>query len=143
MQNANTTQCLHFELCILNYRPVQLWGPVALYMAAIFYLSSLHQAPLPPGVADKPAHSFGYLGFGLVIARALARGLPPRITLRQALIGFALASFYGITDELHQRFVTGRSAEIADWYADSLGASIALFACWAWGIISTRSVNDF
>jgi VanZ family protein len=127
---------LHFELCILNYRPVQLWGPVALYMAAIFYLSSLHQAPLPPGVADKPAHSFGYLGFGLVIARALARGLPPRITLRQALIGFALASFYGITDEFHQRFVAGRSADIADWYADSLGAAIALFACWAWGILA-------
>ncbi len=105
-------------------------------MAAIFYLSSLHQAPLPPGVADKPAHSFGYLGFGLVIARALARGLPPRITLRQALVGFALASFYGITDEFHQRFVAGRSADIADWYADSLGAAIALFACWAWGILA-------
>ena len=108
-------------------------------MAVIFYVSSLHQAPLPQGVGDKPAHSFGYLGLGLVIARALARGLPPRITLRQALIGFALASLYGITDEFHQRFVAGRSAEIADWYADSLGAVIALFACWAWGILSTRS----
>jgi VanZ family protein len=128
---------LHFAFCILNYRRlISLWGPVALYMAAIFYLSSLHQAPLPPGVADKPAHSFGYLGFGLVIARALARGLPPRITLRQALIGFALASFYGITDEFHQRFVAGRSADIADWYADSLGAAIALLVCWAWGILA-------
>jgi VanZ family protein len=127
---------LHFEPCILNYRLVQLWGPVALYMAAIFYLSSLHQAPLPPGVSDKPAHSFGYLGLGLVIARALARGLPPRVTLRQALIGIALASLYGITDEFHQRFVAGRSADMADWYADSLGAAIALFGCWAWGILA-------
>ena len=108
-------------------------------MAVIFYVSSLHQAPLPQGVGDKPAHSLGYLGLGLVIARALSGGVPPRITLRQALIGLALASFYGITDEFHQRFVAGRSADIADWYADSLGAAIALFACWAWGIISTRS----
>ena len=107
-------------------------------MATIFYVSSLHQAPLPPGVSDKPAHAFGYMGFGFVIARALAGGLPPRITLRQALIGLALASFYGVTDEFHQRFVAGRSAEIADWYSDTIGAAIALFACWAWDIIGSR-----
>jgi VanZ family protein len=107
-------------------------------MAAIFYVSSLHDAPLPPGVGDKPAHAFGYLGFGVVIARALAGGLPPRLTLRQVLIGLALASFYGITDEFHQRFVPGRTADIVDWYSDSVGAAIALFACWAWGIISIR-----
>ena len=105
-------------------------------MAAIFYVSSLHQAPLPEGVSDKPAHAFGYLGFGLVIARALAGGLPPRITMRQALIGLALASFYGITDELHQYFVPGRSADIADWYSDSIGSAIALLGCWAWSILS-------
>ena len=108
-------------------------------MATIFYLSSLHQAPLPPGISDKPAHAFGYMGFGFVIARALAGGLPPRITLRQALIGLALASLYGVTDEFHQWFVPGRSADIADWYSDSLGSAIALFACWAWSIISARS----
>ena len=130
---------MHFESCILNYRLLQLWGPVAVYMATIFYLSSLHQASLPPGISDKPAHAFGYMGFGFVIARALAGGLPPRITLRQALIGLALASFYGVTDEFHQRFVAGRSAEIADWYSDTTGAAIALFACWAWSIISARS----
>jgi VanZ family protein len=105
-------------------------------MAAIFCVSSLHQPPLPPGVSDKPAHAFGYLGFGVVIARALAGGLPLRITLRQALIGLALASFYGITDEVHQHFVPGRSADITDWYSDSIGSAVALFGCWAWSIIS-------
>ncbi|HEU5258710.1 MAG TPA: VanZ family protein [Vicinamibacterales bacterium] len=117
---------------------MSLWLPVAIYMAVIFYVSSLHQPPLPPGVSDKPAHAFGYLGFGLVIARALAGGLPPRITLRQALVGLALASLYGITDELHQHFVPGRTADIADWYSDSIGSAIALFGCWAWSIIFAR-----
>ena len=112
------------------------WGPVLIYMAAIFYLSSLHQPPLPPGVSDKPAHAVGYLGFGAVIARALAGGLPPRITLGQALIGLAIASGYGVTDELHQLFVPGRSADIADWFSDTVGSAIGLFGCWAWGIIS-------
>ena len=114
------------------------WGPVLIYMAVIFYVSSLQQPPLPAGISDKPAHAFGYLGFGLVIARALAGGLPPRITLRQALLGLALASLYGITDELHQHFVPGRTADIADWYSDSIGAALGLLGCWAWGIIFAR-----
>ena len=113
-------------------------------MGTIFFFSSLHQPPLPPGLSDKPAHGAGYMGFGFVIARALAGGLPPRITLRQALIGLALAAGYGVTDEFHQSFVAGRSADVADWYSDVTGSAIALFACWAWDIISTRRHrNDF
>ena len=122
----------------MNYRLIALWGPVFVYMAAIFVLSSLHNPPLPAGVTDKPAHAFGYLGFGLVIARALARGLPPRITLQQACVGLVIASLYAVTDEVHQRFVPGRSADIGDWYADSIGSAIALAACWAWDIIASH-----
>ena len=107
-------------------------------MAAIFYVSSLHQAPLPPGISDKPAHVVGYLGFGLVIARALAGGLPPRITLRDLFTGLMIAVAYAASDEFHQRFVPGRSAELNDLYADAAGSAIALIACWAWGIISAR-----
>jgi VanZ family protein len=109
-----------------------------IYMAAIFYVSSLHQAPLPPGMPDKPAHAFGYMGFGLVIARALAGGLPPRITLRDLFIGLAMAVAYGASDEFHQQFVSGRTAELADLYADTAGAATALVACWAWGILLPR-----
>ena len=125
----------------LKYRRLSLWGPVIGYMAVIFYFSSLHEAPLPPGVGDKPAHAVGYLGLGLVIARALAGGLPPRITLRQSLVGLALAALYGLSDEWHQSFVAGRTADIADWYSDSIGSAIALLACWAWSIIWPRGVS--
>jgi VanZ family protein len=136
-----TTNCPHFESGILNSRHFSLWAPVIAYMVVIFYFSSLHEAPLPPGVGDKPAHAFGYFGLGVVIARALAGGLPPRLTLREALIGLAIAALYGMTDEWHQSFVAGRSADIADWYSDSMGSTLALFACWAWGIISRRGVS--
>jgi VanZ family protein len=123
----------------LNYRAfLAHWGPVLIYMAVIFFVSSLHQPPLPPGVSDKPAHAFGYFGFGVVIARAFSGGFPPRITAWQALIGLALASCYGITDEVHQHFVPGRSAEVADWMSDSIGSAIGLFGCWAWSIIFAR-----
>jgi VanZ family protein len=34
------------------------------------------------------------------------------------------ASFYGLTDEFHQRFTVHRSCDIHDWYADTLGACV-------------------
>jgi VanZ family protein len=110
-------------------------------MAVIFYLSSLHQAPLPPGMGDKPAHGFGYMGLGMVVARALAGGVPPRVTLRQLLTGVAIASFYGVTDEWHQSFVAGRSSDVFDWLSDTIGSALGLLACWAWGIIRPRGVS--
>jgi VanZ family protein len=110
-------------------------------MAVIFYFSSLHQPTLPPGVSDKPAHAFGYMGFGIVIARALAGGLPPRITMRQVLIGLAIASLYGVTDEWHQSFVAGRTSDVFDWFSDTIGSALGLMACWAWGIIRPRGVS--
>ena len=120
-------------------RPVRLWWPVALYMAAIFLVSSLHTAPLPSGVSDKPAHALAYVGLAGLIARALGRGLPPRLTLIDLAIGFALTMAYAASDEFHQWFVPGRSADVADLGADAIGAAIALIACWAWGILAVRS----
>lgn len=110
-------------------------------MAVIFFVSSLHKAPLPRGLPDKPAHAFGYTGLGFVIARALAGGLPPRMTRRDFFIGFAIAVAYAASDEFHQRFVPGRSAELADLFADAVGSAIALITCWVWGIISRRSTQ--
>jgi VanZ family protein len=120
-------------------RRVGLWGPVVVYMAAIFVVSSFHQAPLPPGMSDKPAHALAYMGLGFVIARALGGGLPPRITRRDLFMGLAIAVAYAASDEFHQRFVPGRYADLADLYADATGSAIALTACWAWGIISPHS----
>jgi VanZ family protein len=115
------------------------WLPVAVYMAAIFYFSSLHQAPLPADVSDKYAHALAYAGLGLLTTRASARGLPARITWRIALTAVAIATAYGASDEFHQRFVAGRSADIRDLYADMTGAALATAACWLWGILAIRS----
>jgi VanZ family protein len=116
-----------------------LWAPVVAYMALIFYLSSLHQAPLPQGMSDKAGHSLGYVGLGFLVTRAIAGGVPRRITLKQALLAIVVTTAYGATDEYHQRFVAGRSAELADLYADGAGACAAAALSWAWGIIALRS----
>jgi VanZ family protein len=117
-------------------RALLLWGPVVVYMAAIFHVSGLSEAPLPPGFGDKPSHSFAYAGLAVVIVRALSGGLPARVGLRAALACVLLAIAYGVTDEFHQSLVPGRSAELYDLYADAVGAIVGTAACWAWGIIS-------
>lgn len=122
----------------MTWRQFGLWAPVVAYMAAIFYVSSLHQAPLPPQIGDKSAHALGYVGLAIVLARALAGGLTNRLTPRAALLAAALATGYGATDELHQSAVTGRSSELADLGADAAGALTGALGLWAWGIIAVR-----
>ena len=120
-------------------RTLWLWGPVIVVMTAIFFVSSLSQAPLPGDMNDKTGHMLGYGVLGVTVVRALAGGLPRRVTLRIALTAMAITVGYGVSDELHQRFVEGRSAELADVYADAAGAFGATIACWAWGILAVRA----
>jgi VanZ family protein len=47
---------------------------------------------------------------------------------RAVIVGIAIASAFGAADEWHQRFIPGRSTELADWEADSLGACAGALA---------------
>jgi VanZ family protein len=116
-----------------------LWGPVVAYMALIFVLSAQPQPPLPPQLSDKQGHSIGYLGLAVTVGRALAGGLIAGTSLPTSAAAWAIASAYAATDEWHQSFVPGRSADVHDWYADATGALLGAGACWAWGIIRARA----
>lgn len=120
---------------------LRLWAPVVLYMAAIFYVSSLPQPPMPPG-PDKPWHTLAYFGFALVTVRASAGGLPRRIDARTAGLAIVLAVTYAVTDEIHQWFVPGRSADVRDLIADAIGVLAGTAACRAWGIIAQTSRDE-
>jgi VanZ family protein len=108
-------------------------------MAAIFFVSGLQVAPLPQQVSDKTGHIVAYLGLAILSVRALGGGLPCRVVMRVAWSALAIAAGYGMFDEIHQRFVPGRSADVLDWYADVSGAVIGIGACWLWGIIACRA----
>ncbi len=90
-----------------DLRLLFLWGPVLVAMAAIFYVSSLHEAPLPDDVSDKSGHVLAYTALGVTVVRAVAGGLPRRITARIAAVAIAMTVAYGASDELHQAFVAG------------------------------------
>lgn len=115
---------------------MSLWAPVVMYMAAIFFVSAQSDPPMPAGVSDKSLHGLAYLGLAVLVIRAVAGRLPARLTWRVAAATLAITIGYAMTDELHQTFVPGRSADAADLLADAIGASAGLIGCWAWGIIA-------
>jgi VanZ family protein len=92
-------------------------------MALIFGASSLTDpGPMPGGVSDKTVHAAVYAVFALLLLRALAKGRLDGITWPRILTAVALTTLYGISDELHQRFVPGRSSDVLDVAADAVGA---------------------
>ncbi len=101
--------------------------PPILYGGLIFYLSSrsFENVDLTHGL-DKGVHLIIYAGLGYLVLRALHRlEQRPRIYLWMVCIVF----LYGLSDELHQRFVPGRTFEILDLLVDGLGGVIAGVVC--------------
>ena len=115
------------EQRILNW--LTYWLPPLLMMAAIFYLS--HQPDLPHApepwldvLLKKLGHATEYAILFLLLLRAYRRDR----AAEQALKTSALAAVaYAITDELHQAFVPGRSA---NWYDVVIDASGVLLLWW-------------
>lgn len=55
-----------------------------------------------------------------------------------ALFAFGIAVLYAATDELHQRFVPGRSGQITDVGFDAIGAFVGALGCWLVHRVATR-----
>jgi VanZ family protein len=112
-----------------------LWLPVAIYMAGLFYVSSLQDPPAPAGVADVNLHALAYCGLMLLVLRAVSAGAWARVTLSTIAIAWLITVAYGVTDEWHQMYVPTRHAEFRDLQADAIGALAAGIGAKAWGII--------
>lgn len=104
-------------------KPFVAWLPAILIAVVIFLLSSIPGSGLPglfPG-ADKIAHGGIYAALAAGCAFAL-RSSHPSLQRCWWLVAAGLASLYGVTDELHQLLVPGRSCDVWDWVADTGGA---------------------
>ena len=102
---------------------------VVFYAGLIVALSSQSTLPLPESVLpiDKAAHLIEYGGLSSLLYWAhLAEGSTRRAAWWSAVI---LASLYGVSDEVHQYFVPGRSSEVLDWVADTSGAALGAWGC--------------
>lgn len=126
--------------------PLFLWGPVVLQMALIFAASSIpNLGQLPGGMSDKSGHSIGYALLGFLLLRAFARGRLRDVTWPWLAAAIVVATLYGVSDEFHQLFVPGRSADrydvLADFAGGTLGATLGWLAGAArrWGILDSSS----
>ena len=106
------------------------WSPAFLMALFILFMSS--QANPPGGGlfafipnSDKLAHMTEYFIFASFIYIALRRGHNIKNS-RAIFAAILVASVYGITDELHQRFIPGRSTDVLDWAADAIGSMIVI-----------------
>ncbi len=95
------------------------------YAVFIFWLSSLSS---PPGAGVLPynsGHFLLYLPFGVLLFLAFKElGYDKRKALLYAIL---LASAYGVSDELHQLFVSGRQVDPVDWALDTIGSIVGAF----------------
>jgi hypothetical protein len=92
------------------------------WMATIYYLSSQSMPDIDLGFSgqDKVLHMAGYGLLGLLWLGALPRRAGG-YSLWQVALATGIAALYGLSDEWHQSFVPGRSADILDVAADGLG----------------------
>jgi len=113
---------------------IGLWGPVAVYMAAIYYGAGMSQVPGPAAqVSDTVLHVSGYAGLAILTLRAVAGGRWSGVTSRTMALALVIATVHGMSVEVEQMFVPSRMAEWRDVGNDILGALAGLVAVWAWG----------
>lgn len=86
----------------------------------------------------KAAHLLAYLTLGWLTARATHTA--DRVA-RPGLVAWLIATGYAATDEVHQRFVPGRSAELTDVLLDATGALVGVGLYWLASGHDTHSVR--
>jgi len=108
-------------------RKMDPWAPPLALMALIFFLSA--QPNLSSGlgwidhVARKLVHASEYALLCFLWWRALRTVMDRLRALVPALV---IAVGYAATDEVHQRFVSGRHSTWIDVLIDSMGAALAV-----------------
>ncbi len=110
---------------ILRYQlPVFVWALV------IYVASSIPSRSIPrlPVGSDKIIHATIFLVLCWLAHRALRFQQNPLLAKLSLFFAIALTIVYGVTDEYHQLFVPGRSADLRDLLADAGGGLIYTMA---------------
>ena len=108
-----------------------LWP--ALLAGTIFLLSGAKELATPDfGLQfskDKLAH---FLVFGLLATSILRTPKLRACHWQDLAITILIVSGYGAFDEFRQSLTPGRTVELGDWIADTVGASVAVTAYARW-----------
>ncbi|NIA19962.1 MAG: VanZ family protein [Xanthomonadaceae bacterium] len=106
--------------------------PLLGYCGLIFYLSCQSGIDLPSfAQSDKVLHLAEYAVLGALAYRFFQQLLPGKTPVFVVMVAFLFALVYGLSDEFHQSFVSGRDSSWLDILADGaggyLGARVTMF----------------
>jgi VanZ family protein len=108
---------------------VQYRLPAVLWAFVIFALSSIPSAKLPHFILlkfDKLVHAGFFFILGILVYRAFEPRIPTiSFNWRRLILAVSIVVLYGIFDEVHQGFVPGRTVDVLDTVADSIGGLLA------------------
>jgi len=112
-------------------RRIARFFPAAIIYAVITALSSRAEFPIeaPFSWFDKLVHfaEFSLLGLALAFGTFRGRTAPRRERLfREASGLWIFGTGLGLLDEVHQMFVPGRNADLADAASDALGIALGI-----------------
>ena len=104
------------------------WLPPLLWAGVILFGTSLpaEAVPVQTSKIDKVLHFSIYTVFSYLLTRQFSYSMTRS---KAAAFAVLFAVVFGALDEWHQSFIPGRSTELADWGADSLGALVGAIAC--------------
>jgi len=116
------------------------WLPVLLYCLLI-YIQSSHDMPehLPDFFCkDKLLHFAAYAVLGMLVYRALLRTMRHKFGALTLISGSIIVSFlYGLSDEIHQYYVSYRHADVLDALADLAGSVCGVYI-YHWLVVKYR-----
>jgi len=126
-------------------RRLAAWLPVVIWAGVIFALSSVPGPQLPTvdlPQSDKLAHATVYGVLGAFAFRATRLSWSsPRSPLVTAAAAVAIATVYGISDELHQMLTPQRTPDwhdvVADMMGGVLGAVVMMTVPWMKSLASS------
>ena len=104
--------------------------PPVLWAIVIFAESSVPGPKIPalPSGSDKVVHAFIYFVFCGLVYRWLASRYAGRSMGFELFLAEVATILYGLSDEFHQMYVPGRTADILDVTADACGGVLFILA---------------
>jgi len=118
------------------------WRILAIvYAVLVVTVSSLPNVDLPnlgTGHLDKILHFVQYTVFGFLAARGWGPQRAGKGSGWTTWLPALVMLLFAAADEVHQKWIPGRDAEINDWIADALGIAIGYFL----GVVLNRRMRS-
>ncbi len=102
----------------------------ALLIFAVSAIPSLSAPPLGIVFEDKIVHFFEFGVFSFLLFLAFYHSGSEFVKRHVFLLSSTIGIVYAVSDELHQKFVPGRTCEFFDFVADFLGIALVQLGIW-------------